>query len=118
MTTIAPFGMRKPPNSISQVATRGMVERGGWSRSVSFTLDLANHRYQWGGRPAETLSGDLQFSLLTSQDQIASEQAGRIRFDPGGGSSGGRVSIAGGGQVWIVGIDWLSGHVSAEIKTR
>ena len=86
------------------------------NRSVSFTLDVANRFYQWGQTPRQALTGDLGLSLLTSRDQLPHEGAGQIRFDPDGGSSGGRVSIEGGGIVWWVGIDWLSGQVSIEKK--
>ena len=86
------------------------------NRSVSFRLDLVSRSYQWGQAPRQVLPNDLRLSLLTSRDQIASEGVGQIRFDPDGGSTGGRVSIEGGGIVWWVGIDWLSGRVSIEKK--
>jgi general secretion pathway protein H len=86
------------------------------NRSVSFTLDAANRRYRWGQRPEQALPGDLQVSLLTSRDQVASGAAGNIRFDPDGGSSGGRVTITGGDRTIMVGVDWLSGRVSIEQK--
>jgi general secretion pathway protein H len=82
------------------------------NRSIEVTLDLARHSYQWGRNPAESLPGDLSLSLLTSTDELVSGNAGRIRFNPDGSSSGGRVSIAGGNRLWWVGIDWLSGRVS------
>ena len=86
------------------------------NRSVSFRLDVVSRSYQWGQAPRQVLPNDLRLSLLTSRDQLASEGVGQIRFDPDGGSSGGRVSIEGGGVVWWVGIDWLSGRVSIEEK--
>jgi general secretion pathway protein H len=86
------------------------------NRSVSFTLDVVNRFYQWGQAPPQVLTSDLRLSLLTSRDQLAPEGVGQIRFDPDGGSSGGRVSIEGGGVVLWVGIDWLSGRVSIEKK--
>jgi general secretion pathway protein H len=86
------------------------------NRSVSFTLDVVSRFYQWGENPRQALTNDLGLSLLTSRDQLAPEGLGQIRFDPDGGSSGGRVSIEGGGVVWWVGIDWLSGRVSIEKK--
>jgi general secretion pathway protein H len=84
------------------------------NRSVSFTLDGADRFYQWGQAPRQLLTNDLNLSLLTSRDQLAAEGVGQIRFDADGGSSGGRVSIEGGGVIWWVGIDWLSGRVSIE----
>jgi len=88
------------------------------NRSVALTLDVANRSYRWGQRPAEILPPDLSLSLLTGRNELISgvNAAGRIRFDPDGGSSGGRVTIAGGGQVWWVGVDWLSGRVSIEMQ--
>ena len=87
------------------------------NRSVAFTLDVAGRSYQWGQTPRQTLSDDLGLSLLTSRELLAvSGDAGLIRFDPDGGSSGGRVAIEGSGVVWWVGIDWLSGRVSTEEK--
>jgi general secretion pathway protein H len=82
------------------------------NRSVSFALDLAPPGYQWGGGAHHALPGDIKLALMTGQDQVVSANRGRIRFDPDGASSGGRVSIQGGGQVWMVGVDWLSGRVT------
>jgi len=81
------------------------------NRSVSFTLDLTPPGYQWGGGARHVLPADIKLALMTGQDQVVSENRGRIRFDPDGASSGGRVSIQGGGQLWMVGVDWLSGRV-------
>jgi general secretion pathway protein H len=82
------------------------------NRSVAFTVDIAANSYQWGRAPWRALPRDVRLSLLTGRDLITSGSRGRIRFDPDGGSSGGRVSVQGGGQLWWIGVDWLSGRVS------
>jgi general secretion pathway protein H len=82
------------------------------NRSVAFNLDTTNRRFWWGSQPPVTLSGDLSLALLTASDQTAGDAIGRIRFDPDGGSTGGRVAIATGDRTWWVGVDWLSGRVS------
>jgi general secretion pathway protein H len=82
------------------------------NRSVAFTLDLTPPGYQWGAQARRALPADIKLALMTGQDQVVSSTTGRIRFDPDGASSGGRVSIQGGGQLWMVGVDWLSGRVS------
>jgi general secretion pathway protein H len=82
------------------------------NRSVVFTLDLSPQGYRWGGEPQRALPKDVSLGLLTGRDLVNSANEGRIRFDPDGGSTGGRVSINGGGQIWWVGVDWLSGRVS------
>jgi general secretion pathway protein H len=91
-------------------SARGAAVMG--NRSVTFTLDLSPPGYRWGGGSFKPLPGDVSLALLTGRDLVNSNTQGRIRFDPDGGSSGGRVTINGGGQVWMVGIDWLSGRVS------
>lgn len=88
------------------------------NRSVAFTLDLAMPAYQWGAQPARPLPPDIKLALMTGRDQVVSDNRGRIRFDPDGGSTGGRVSINGGGQLWMVGVDWLSGRVSVVHNAR
>ena len=82
------------------------------NRSVVFSVDLSSPAYQWGTQPPHPLPADLKLGLLTGRDQVVSDTKGTIRFDPDGASSGGRVSILGGGQTWMVGVDWLSGRVS------
>jgi len=109
---------RAAAQAISGALRQARSEAIAGNASVWFNLDLAGRSYQWGRNPPRALPGSLSFSLLTSQDQVASESAGRIRFDPDGGSSGGRISIAGGGRAWWVGIDWLSGRISLEEKPR
>jgi general secretion pathway protein H len=88
------------------------------NRSISFTLDSANRRYWWGQSPPETLTADLRVAMLTSRNQMAGDAVGRIRFDPDGGSTGGRVAVAGGDRTWWVGVDWLTGRVSVAEKPR
>jgi general secretion pathway protein H len=88
------------------------------NRSVYFNLDTVNRRFWWGNHPAITLTGDLSLALLTASDQTAGDAVGRIRFDPDGGSTGGRVAIAGGDRTLWVGVDWLSGRVSIVQKQQ
>jgi general secretion pathway protein H len=86
------------------------------NRSVSFSLDSTGGRYWWGQRTPQLLPRDLSVALLTSRDQMVSDAVGNVRFDPDGGSTGGRVAIAGGDHTWWVGVDWLSGRVSVVEK--
>jgi general secretion pathway protein H len=86
------------------------------NRSVFFSVDANGRRYWWGKRMAQLLPSDLNVALLTAKDQMESESVGHVRFDPDGGSTGGRVAIAGGGHNWWVGVDWLSGRVTVVEK--
>jgi general secretion pathway protein H len=88
------------------------------NRSVAFSVDSAGRRYWWGNRTPQLLSADLNLALMTTKAQMASDTQGQVRFDPDGGSTGGRVAIAGGDHTWWVGVDWLSGRVSVVEKPR
>jgi general secretion pathway protein H len=88
------------------------------NRDVAFTVDVARHSYGWGDRPPQYLPSGLQLSVYTSSGEVVGDAVGRIRFDPDGGASGGRVSVAGGDHLWWIGVDWISGHVSIAEKTR
>jgi len=85
-------------------------------RSVFFAIDVANRTYTWGGRQIQNLPADVTITLLTGRDQVSGAATGQIRFDPDGGSSGGRVSILGGDRLWMVGVDWLTGRVTIAQK--
>ena len=84
---------------------------------ILFTIDVANRDYRWGTEPPHALPATVRIALLTSRDELVTSSAGSIRFDPDGGASGGRVTVDGGGRVWWVGVDWLSGRVSVVQKT-
>lgn len=84
------------------------------NRSVSVVIDVAMPSYRYGNRPLHILPNDIRLSLLTGREQRLSGEQGAIRFDPDGGSSGGRVIVDGGGHHWLVGVDWISGRVSVD----
>jgi general secretion pathway protein H len=86
------------------------------NRSVFFTVDTVKRLYWWGAQPPEALPSDLRLAMLSTKDQQTDDAIGRVRFDPDGGSTGGRVAIAGGDRTWWVGVDWLSGRVSIAEK--
>jgi general secretion pathway protein H len=125
--TLALIGLKLQPVSPASHARAAAEEISGAlraarsqalvnNRSVLFTLDLSPPAYRLGSQSPKALPGDVAFSLLTGRDLVSSGSEGRIRFDPDGASSGGQVTINGGGQVWMVGVDWLSGRVSIERK--
>jgi len=81
------------------------------NRSVSVAIDIGSPGYRVDGNIRHDLPKDVRLSLLVSRENSAKSE-GLIRFDPDGGSSGGRVTVEGDGKVWWVGIDWLSGRVT------
>lgn len=84
-------------------------------RSETFTLDIERGVYQAGpARPEVALPEGMEFSLYTARSELEDEDTGRIRFFPDGSATGGRVTLAGGGQSYVVAVDWLTGAVGME----
>lgn len=83
----------------------------GSNRAQAFMIDLTRHKYGLAPTPAHDIPTGVSLSLLTQRGQTAGS-VGQIRFDPDGSSSGGRLTIDGGGRILYVGVDWLSGRVS------
>src|SRR5579864_6149834 len=81
-------------------------------RAVIFDLDLAGHRFRSGSGPVRQLPPSLAIELLTISGERSGGHTGDIRFNPDGSSTGGRISLAGGGRKIMVGVDWLTGRVS------
>lgn len=107
---------RAAAQSISGALRTARAEAVMANHPVELTVDLARHSYQRSGAPVQALGDDVTLGLLTSRDETVSGAVGSIRFNPDGSSSGGRVSVTGGGKTWWVGIDWLSGRVSIAEK--
>jgi general secretion pathway protein H len=82
------------------------------NRPVIFAIDLARHRFRIGPGPTRQLPPQLAIKLLTVAGEKYDAQAGGIRFNPDGSSTGGRIAIADGGRAVAVAVDWLTGRVS------
>jgi general secretion pathway protein H len=82
------------------------------NRPVAFDLDVAGHRYRVGAGTPRRLSSKLSIELLTISGEARSADAGDIRFNPDGSSTGGRILLAETGRRVAVGVDWLTGRVS------
>lgn len=83
------------------------------NRPISFALDLAARRYRAGTQPPRQLPPDLTLALLTVAGETPSAELGGIRFNPDGSSTGGRIAIADGRRTVAIGVDWLTGRVTA-----
>ncbi len=81
------------------------------NRSVNVAIDVVTPGYRLDKYPRRELPGDVRLSLLASHENVT-KAGGVIRFDPDGGSSGGRVTLEGGSKIWWVGVDWLTGRVT------
>jgi len=88
------------------------------NQPVTFDIDLAGHRFRAGNGRVQQLPPRLAIELLTIAGEQRTTKSGDIRFNPDGSSSGGRISIAEGGQRMMIGVDWLTGRVSVADAAR
>jgi general secretion pathway protein H len=82
------------------------------NRAVAFVIELAGHRYRVDDGAAHSLPHAMSVALLTVAGERLGDGAGAIRFNPDGSSTGGRITLAEGGQWIAIGVDWLTGRVS------
>ena len=81
---------------------------------TALLVDLENRRFEVEGRStSRALPERLDLKLYTAQSEIVNEKRGAIRFYPDGSSTGGRVTLGGGGGAQLfVDVDWLTGRVT------
>ena len=82
------------------------------NRPVAFDLDVTGHVYRVGAGAVRRLPANLSIELLTITGERRGANAGDIRFNPDGSSTGGRIALADDKQRVAVGVDWLTGRVS------
>jgi general secretion pathway protein H len=117
------FGWRQSPISVdSQAASTAQqiftalrsarAEAFSSNRSIEFVLDADHHQFAWGSHPVVQLPSKVSVAMLAERAQSAGTDRAGIRFDPDGGSTGGRVAVAGGVRAYLIGVDWISGRVT------
>ncbi len=121
LLTVMPIGLsRMMPSMEVQAAARQMSAalRNARStairdnREATLTLDLETRRYRLTGHPREyDIDEDIEVKLLTAASELEGEEIGNIRFFPDGTSTGGRVTLRGGGVAYDVLVDWLTGRI-------
>ena len=79
---------------------------------TTLTLDLDQRIYRLDDLDREqAIEEGIEITMLTAKSELEGEQTGRIRFYPDGTSTGGRVTLAGGGAAYEVLVDWLTGRI-------
>ncbi len=97
--------------------TRGQAIVKGEQKTLD--VDLEAMSYTVPGKSAVKFPDKIEVKLLTAQNELIHEKAGRIRFYPDGSSTGGHVSIIAGTREWRVNVGWLTGEVDLEeLKER
>jgi len=121
LVTLAPMGLsRMMPGLEVQAAARQLSASLRNARSIAIrdnqeatlTLDLEERRYSLAGETRDyEIDEDIEIKLLTATSEQESEQVGSIRFFPDGTSTGGTVTLTGGGVAYDVLVDWLTGRI-------
>lgn len=110
----APAGVqvRGAANDIAAVLRAARGRAIAADRPVSVTVDLSANRLVLDDGRVRELPRTLRIELVAASAEVVSEGAGRIRFEPDGSSSGGRLTLTAGAAAAQVGIDWLTGRVA------
>ena len=81
---------------------------------ATILLDVERRAYRDADGSEHALAEELDLKFVTARSELVGEEAGRIRFFPDGSATGGRITIAEGGQSYVVTVDWLTGAVDVE----
>jgi general secretion pathway protein H len=111
MTTL--LGLRTNAREVAAALRAARSEAMAQHREVALVVNVEERRYGVAGAKVHRrLRPDVELKLLSAQTEIASAEAGAVRFFPDGSSTGGRVTLAALGQRYVVDVNWLTGRVS------
>lgn len=84
-------------------------------RESTVTFDLDENSYTVDRRPkVYQIPQTIQIKLVTAQSQVTGQKLASVRFFADGSSTGGRVSLKRGENIWQIDINWLTGQVELE----
>jgi general secretion pathway protein H len=82
-------------------------------RDVALLLDVNERAWRVSGQAQpHHLPSRLHVALYAAQSEMASQNAGAIRFFPDGSSTGGRITVAARDRRYVVDVAWLTGRVT------
>jgi general secretion pathway protein H len=108
----ASLGVRGAAGKLAATLRLARSEAISHDVSVAVAIDVARHRYRIDQGSERPLPPTLKVELLTLVAERYATNAGVIRFNPDGSSTGGRVTIGDALRTISVGVDWLNGRVS------
>jgi len=86
-------------------------------KETAVIFDLNNNSYTVNNRDkVYVIPETIKVNITTTQSQLLGQQRGSIRFFADGSSTGGRVSLKRGENVWQIDINWLTGQI--ELKNN
>ena len=78
-------------------------------------IDIENKQFSVGTGPAVSLNGIEKVTLLTSEQDVFTENIGSIRFFPDGTAGGGEISVTDEtGSTARLKVNWLTGRISTD----
>lgn len=102
--------VRQTANTVAQSLRLARSQAIAVNGDVAFVLDVARRGFRVGDGPWQAIPPALDVGVTAVAGEASS--AARIVFAPDGGSTGGRIRVAGGAAVRVVVVDWLSGRVT------
>lgn len=86
-------------------------------KETTVTFDLNENNYTVANRDKVfAIPETIKVTVVTAQSQLTEKNKGSIRFFGDGSSTGGRVSLKRGENVWKIDINWLTGQIELENK--
>jgi general secretion pathway protein H len=86
-------------------------------RETAVMFNLNENSYTVNNRDKVfTIPETIKVTVVTTQNQLLGQNQGSIRFFADGSSTGGRVSLKRGENVWQIDINWLTGQI--ELKNN
>ena len=86
-------------------------------KETTVTFDLNDNNYTVANRDKVfAIPETIKVTVVTAQSQLTEKNKGSIRFFGDGSSTGGRVSLKRGENVWKIDINWLTGQIELENK--
>lgn len=86
-------------------------------KETTVTFDLDENNYTVANRDKVfAIPETIKVTVVTAQSQLTEKNKGSIRFFGDGSSTGGRVSLKRGENVWKIDINWLTGQIELENK--
>jgi general secretion pathway protein H len=77
------------------------------------TVDAQNRLYRISGRAqVKKLSQKIDITMITARSEQRSGKVASMRFYPDGSATGGQIRLRGGGQKYVVDVNWLTGRVA------
>jgi general secretion pathway protein H len=92
---------------------RGMALMSHRESTVTFNLDDNSYIVDKRDK-VYNIPETIKVTLVTARSQMEGQKQGSIRFFADGSSTGGRVSLKRGENVWQIDINWLTGQVELE----